>query len=90
MNKVEIVASLAERTGLTKQDAECAFDSLFDILIDSLAEGEKVVISGFGTFDVKQRKARDGHDPRSNEKIHIPSIKAATFKPGKVLKERVR
>ena len=90
MNKVEIVASLAERAGLTKQEAEKAFDSLFDILIDSLAEGEKVVISGFGTFEVKTRKARDGHDPRSKETIHIPSIKAATFKPGKVLKERVR
>lgn len=90
MNKVEIVASLAEKAGLTKQEAEKAFDSLFDILIDSLAEGEKVVISGFGTFEVKTRKAREGHDPRSREIIQIPSIKAATFKPGKVLKEKVR
>ena len=90
MNKVEIVASLAERTGLTKQEAEKAFDNLFDIFIESLAEGEKVVVSGFGTFEVKERKAREGHDPRTKEVIHIPPIKAATFKPGKVLKEKVR
>ena len=90
MNKVEIVASLAMKTGLNKQDAERAYDSLFDILIDALAEGEKVVISGFGTFEVKQRAARKGHDPRTKEDISIPALKAATFKPGKVLKEKVR
>ncbi len=90
MNKVEIVANLAEKTGLNKQDAEKAYDNLFDILIDALADGEKVVISGFGTFEVKERKARKGHDPRTKEEIVIPSLKAATFKPGKVLKEKVR
>ncbi len=90
MNKVELVSALAARTGLTKQEAEKAYDSIFDIMIETLAEGEKVVISGFGTFEVKERKARPGHDPRTKEIISIPPIKAATFKVGKELKAKVR
>ncbi len=90
MNKVELVAGLAKKTGLTKQEAEKAFDSVFDVIMEALEEGEKVIISGFGTFEVKKRKSHEGHDPRTKEKIHIPEMKAATFKVGKELRERVR
>jgi len=90
MNKFEVVSELAARTGLSKGDSELAFDNIFDVITDALASGDKVIISGFGTFEVKQRIARVGHDPRTKEEIHIPPIKAATFKPGKVLKEKVR
>ena len=90
MNKIDLVAGLAEKTGFTKQDSEKAFDAIFDVIIEALAEGEKVVVSGFGTFEVKKRAAHDGHDPRTKELIRIPEMKAATFKPGKVLKEKVK
>jgi len=90
MNKFEIVSELAARTGLSKAESELAFDNIFDVITDALKDGDKVIISGFGTFEVKQRIARVGHDPRTKEEIHIPPIKAATFKPGKVLKEKVR
>ena len=90
MNKVELVSGLAKKTGLTKQEAEKAFDSVFEVIMEALEEGEKVIVSGFGTFEVKERKAHKGHDPRTKEDIHIPAMKAATFKAGKELKERVR
>ena len=90
MNKVELVANIAEKTGFTKAQAEKAFEAVFDAIQDALIEGEKVVVTGFGTFEVKERVARKGHDPRTREEIAIPSLKAATFKPGKILKARVR
>ncbi len=90
MNKVELIANLAEKTGLTKTEAEKAFDSVFEVITEALIDGEKVVVTGFGTFEVKERAARPGHDPRTKEPISIPSLKAATFKPGKLLKEQVR
>jgi len=90
MNKVELVANLAEKTGLTKSEAEKAFDGVFEVIANALKDGEKVVVTGFGTFEVKSRVARVGHDPRSGEAISIPALKAATFKPGKILKEQVR
>lgn len=90
MNKVELVAALAEKAGLSKVQAEKAYDSVFEVITEALAEGEKVVVTGFGTFEVKRRVAHKGHDPRTKEDIQIPSLKAATFKPGKILKERVR
>jgi len=90
MNKVELVANLAEKAGLSKTQAEKAFDGVFEVVAEALEAGEKVVVTGFGTFEVKERVARLGHDPRTKEVISIPSLKAATFKPGKLLKERVR
>lgn len=90
MNKSELVARIASKTSLSKKDAEAALNATFATIQDALIEGEKVVITGFGTFEVKERKARKGHDPRSGEEIHIPSLKAATFKVGKILKHEVR
>ena len=90
MNKIDLVNALAEKTGFTKQDAEKALDSVFDVIIDALADGEKVMVSGFGTFEVKERVAHVGHDPRTKDPIHIPAMKTAVFRTGKVLKERVK
>jgi len=90
MNKVDLINEIAKKTGFTKIDSEKALEAVFDVIMDGLASGEKVIVSGFGTFEVKERIARVGHDPRTKQEIHIPSMKAATFRTGKVLKERVK
>jgi len=90
MNKSELVARIAELADLTKKDAEKALNSTVLAVQEALVKGEKVVLTGFGTFEVKARKARSGHDPRSGAPISIPSLKAPTFKAGKVLKDSVR
>jgi len=90
MNKVDLINEISKKTDFTKQDSEKALDAVFEVIMDGLASGEKVIVSGFGTFEVKERIARVGHDPRTKEEIHIPAMKAATFKTGKVLKERVK
>ncbi len=90
MNKSELVARIAELSELSKKDAEKALNSTVQAVQEALVRGEKVVLTGFGTFEVKERKARVGHDPRTGERIQIPSLKAPTFKAGKVLKEQVR
>ena len=90
MNKVELISNLARKTRLTKAEAEKAYDAVFEVIEEALVQGEKVIVTGFGTFEVKERKAHKGHDPRTKEEITVPALKAATFKPGKNLKERVR
>ncbi|MFW5889233.1 MAG: HU family DNA-binding protein [Bacillota bacterium] len=90
MNKSELVSRIADLAELSKKDAEKALNSTVTAIEEALVQGEKVVLTGFGTFNVKTRKARKGHDPRTGEEIHIPSLKAPTFKAGKVLKEKVR
>jgi len=90
MNKSELVARIAELSDLTKKDAEQALNSTVVAIQEALVKGEKVVLTGFGTFEVKVRKSRSGHDPRTGELISIPALKAPTFKAGKVLKDSVR
>ncbi len=90
MNKSELVARIADLSELSKKDAEVALNSTVLAIQEALVKGEKVVLTGFGTFEVKQRKARVGHDPRTGETIQIPALSAPTFKAGKVLKEKVR
>ncbi len=90
MNKSELVARIAELSDLTKKDAENALNSTVLAIQEALVKGEKVILTGFGTFEVKVRKSRSGHDPRSGEIINIPALKAPTFKAGKVLKDSVR
>lgn len=90
MNKSELVARIADLAELSKKDAEAALNSTVVAIEEALVQGEKVVLTGFGTFNVKERKARKGHDPRTGAEIHIPAMKAPTFKAGKVLKEKVR
>lgn len=90
MNKSELVAAIAEKSGLTKVDSTKALDSLLEAITEALTKEEKVQLVGFGTFEVRHRKAREGRNPRNpEEKIHIPASKAPVFKAGKTLKEAV-
>jgi len=90
MNKTELIAKIAEASSLTKKDSEAALNATLSAIEASLVSGEKVVLTGFGTFEVRNRKARKGHNPRTKEQIHIPAQKSPAFKAGKVLKEAVR
>ena len=87
MNKTELVAAVAERSGLTKKDAERVVCATFDTITAELVKGEKVQISGFGIFEVKAREARVGRNPRTKEAIEIPASKAPAFKASKALKD---
>ena len=85
MNKTELVAAIAERTELTKKDADQALKAFIDVVGDELSKGEKIQLAGFGTFEVTERAARDGINPRTKETIHIPASKAPKFKAMKSL-----
>ena len=89
MNKTELVAIVAEKSGLTKKDAERVVSATFETITAELVKGEKVQISGFGIFEVKEREARVGRNPRTKEAIQIPASKAPTFKASKTLKDMV-
>ena len=87
MNKTELVAVVAEKSGLTKKDAERVVSATFETITAQMMKGEKVQISGFGIFEVMEREARVGRNPRTKEAIQIPASKAPTFKASKTLKE---
>lgn len=90
MNKSELIAKISEKSGLTKVDSTKALDAFLETVEDALVEEEKVQLVGFGTFEVRHRKEREGRNPRNpEEKIHIPASKAPVFKAGKTLKEAV-
>ncbi|MBE0449404.1 MAG: HU family DNA-binding protein [Clostridiales bacterium] len=90
MNKAELVASMAEKSGLTKKDAELALNAFMKSVEEELAKSGKVQLVGFGTFDVRERKERTGRNPRDpKQTINIPASKAPVFKAGKALKETV-
>ncbi len=90
MNKSELVTSIAEKSELTKKDAEAALNAFMRTVEETLETGEKVQLVGFGTFEVRDRKAREGRNPRNpKEVIQIPASKAPVFKAGKSLKEIV-
>jgi len=90
MNKAELVASIAEKSELTKKDAEAALNGFVQSIEEALANGEKVQLVGFGTFEVRDRKAREGRNPRNPEEvIQIPASKAPVFRAGKSLKDIV-
>jgi len=90
VNKSELIASVSEKTGLPKKDAEKAVVAIFDTVRQTLVEGGKVQVIGFGTFEVKERPARTGRNPRTNETIEIPASKNPVFKAGKALKDAVK
>lgn len=94
MNKSEMVQVLAERAGLSRADAARAVETVFDpesgVIAEALRQGERVQISGFGTFEAKQRKARTGRNPRTGTEIRIGPTVSASFRPGKALKDAVR
>ena len=89
MNKSELVAAIAEKSGLSKKNCETVLDAFVVTIGDALKNGDKVHLAGFGAFEVKKRAARTGRNPRTNESIAIPESKRPTFKPGKALKESV-
>ncbi|MGO1581243.1 MAG: HU family DNA-binding protein [Peptoniphilaceae bacterium] len=90
MNKSELISSIAEKSNLTKKDAEMALNGFLSSVEEALVEGEKVQLVGFGTFEVRERKAREGRNPRNPEEvIKIPASLAPVFRAGKALKESV-
>ncbi|MEE1060493.1 MAG: HU family DNA-binding protein [Ruminococcus sp.] len=89
MNKTELIAAVAEQSGLTKKDAEKAVSATIDTIINSVANNEKIQIAGFGTFEQRQRDARTGCDPRTGNRIEIPASKVPAFKAGKGFKDAV-
>jgi len=89
MNKTQLVEAVAQKTGLKKKDVEAAVTALVDATVAALAEGEKVQISGLGTFAVKAKAARTGRNPRTQATITIPASKTTTFTASKALKETV-
>ncbi|OAA30109.1 integration host factor [Kosmotoga arenicorallina S304] len=90
MNKKELVAEIAERTGTTKKLAAEVLDSFVAVVGEKLAKGEEVKLVGFGTFEVAERKPRKGVNPRTKEAIQIPGGKVPKFRAGKELKEKVK
>ena len=89
MNKAELIAAVAEKSGLTRKDSEKAVNAAFESITESLVKGEKVALVGFGAFELKERPARTGRNPRTKETIEIPASRSASFKPGKALKDAV-
>ena len=89
MNKTDLIALTAERTGLTKKDTERVINAALDLITAQLRQGNKVQLSGFGTFEVKHREARVGRNPVTREAVKIPEGKVPTFKPSQVLKDTV-
>ncbi len=89
MNKSELIAEVAEKAGLTKRDADAAVKAVVDSITEALVNGDKVQLVGFGTFEVRERAARFGRDPRTGESMEIPASKAPAFKGGQGLKDAV-
>ncbi len=87
MNKAELVAVMAERTEMSKKDAEKALKAFVDIIGEELKKGEKIQLVGFGTFEVSERAAREGRNPQTGEKMTIEASKSPKFKAGKALKD---
>ena len=87
MNKAELIAAVAEKTGLSKKDTEAVVSASLEVITESLAQGEKVQLVGFGSFETKARAARIGRNPRTKEEIKIPASKLPVFKAGKALKD---
>jgi DNA-binding protein HU-beta len=90
MTKAELVSIMAKSTGSTKISAERAVNAMVGSIVDSLRRGRRVTISGFGTFVVTRRAARDGRDPRTGKQIHIPPAKVPRFRPSRALKSAIR
>ena len=89
MNKTELVAAIAEKANLTKKDSEAALVAMVEAVTEALAKGDKVQVIGFGSFEVKNRAARTGRNPKTKEAIEIAAAKYPVFKAGKALKDKV-
>ena len=89
MNKTELVAAMAEQTGLSKKDAEAALKAFTDVVAEELKANGKVQLVGFGTFEVSERAAREGRNPQTGASMTIAASKAPKFKAGKALKDMI-
>jgi DNA-binding protein HU-beta len=89
MNKTDLINSIASKSGLNKKNSEAALNAFISSVQDALKGGDKVVLVGFGTFEVRKRAARKGRNPQTKKEITIPASKAPVFKAGKVLKDTV-
>ena len=89
MNKTELIAIAAENSGMTKKDTERVLNAAIDAITAALVKGEKVQISGFGTFETKDREARIGRNPHTKQAIEIPATRVPTFKASKALKDSI-
>ncbi len=89
MNKTELIAAVAEKAGLTKKDAERVVNASVEAITEALVKGDKVNLAGFGIFEVKNREARTGRNPRTKETIQIPATRLPAFKASKTLKDAV-
>ncbi|MDL2220331.1 HU family DNA-binding protein [Eubacteriales bacterium OttesenSCG-928-N14] len=90
MNKTELIAAVADKTELSKKDAEKAVNGFIEVVTDALKKGEKVQLVGFGNFEVRQRAARSGINPLTKQPTNYPATKVPAFKPGKGLKDSVK
>ena len=89
MKKTELIAAIAEKSALSKKDAEKALAAALDTIVEAVAAGDKIQLTGFGTFEQRQRNARTGVDPRTGESINIAASKVPAFKAGKAFKDIV-
>ncbi len=89
MNKTELVAAVAEKSGLGRKEAEAAIKAFAEVVTDELKDGGKVQLMGFGTFEVTERAAREGRNPRTGETMPIAASKSPKFKAGKALRDAV-
>ena len=89
MTKADLINSVAEKANITKKDAEMMVSTVFTSITEALANGEKVALTGFGTFEVKERAAREGRNPKTGEKITIAASKHPAFTAGKALKDSI-
>ncbi len=89
MNKTELIAAMAEKAGVSKKDAEKVLGAFVDVVGDALKNGDKIQLVGFGTFETRERAAREGKNPQTGEKIKIAASTVPAFKAGKALKDLI-
>jgi DNA-binding protein HU-beta len=90
MQKTDFIKAVAERTGQSQKDVKTVIDAALDVIADTLKEGQKVTLTGFGTFEVRERQAREGVNPQTREKINIPATKTPGFSASSTLKDMVK
>ncbi len=89
MNKGELVDAVAERANVTKKQADAVLSAALDSIVEAVSTGDKVTLVGFGSFERRDRKEREGRNPKTNEKMSIPATRVPAFSPGKLFREKV-
>ncbi len=89
MNKGELVDKIAEKANVTKKDADAILSAMLDVILETVASGDKVTLVGFGTFEARDRQAREGRNPSTGQPIKIPATRVPAFSAGKVFKDKV-